>query len=350
MKKIGTVLLLLIVAVMGCPKAEAFSFALDSIAEMGKFPRFIVNTYRWGDKFFNGYDTTYVQGTSYKFNAKLTTDSWMDGYSFRLPNKKRIFMDSDPSTSAGVYLTYLAVSVGYDINISKLLTGVDRSRQRLRFGFNCMLFGAEVYYSKNDVGATIKRFGDYGDPGHLDIPFNGINNSTWGLDAYYFFSHKKYSEAASFNFSRLQKKSHGSFYAGFSLYTQQLDFDFSILPEELKLQLPANWEDFHYRVNTKNYALRAGYGYNWVFAPKWVLGVSESPIIGVRKGSVISLEDKISFSLYNRFKLSVVWNHGRWFFGAVGKLDAALVNDKETTFAGGVLSGEAVFGYRFNLW
>ena len=56
---------------------------------MGKFPRFVVNTYRWGNEFFNGYDTTYVQGTGYKFSAKITADSWMDGYSFVLSLPRR---------------------------------------------------------------------------------------------------------------------------------------------------------------------------------------------------------------------------------------------------------------------
>ena len=91
-------------------RSSAGLFDLDSIAAMGKFPRFVVNTYRWGDKFFNGYDTAYVKSTGYKFSAKITTDSWLDGYSFRLPNHTNIFMRSDPSTSIGVYATYLAVS------------------------------------------------------------------------------------------------------------------------------------------------------------------------------------------------------------------------------------------------
>ena len=332
------------------PRAAAISFNLDSIATWGKFPRFCVNTYRWGDKFFNGYDTTYVKSTNYKFNVKLTTDSWLDGYQFMLPNATRIYMRSDPSTSAGLYLTYLAVSVGYDVNFSKLFGGVDRSRQRFRFGFNCMLFAAEAYLIKNDVGTTIKRFGPKGSPGNLQIPFDGINNETWGLDAYYFFTHKRYSEAASFNFSRVQKRSHGSFYTGFSIYSQKLDFDFSTLPDVYKAMLPKDWPSERYQVNTHNYAIRLGYGYNWVFAPKWVLGVSESPIIGVRKGYVNSDIEKVSLSLYNRLKISTVWNSGRLFFGLVGKFDLAIVNDQQTTYAGGVLSGEAVFGYRFNLW
>lgn len=337
-------------AVGGPSAARAVSFDLDSIAAWGKFPRFVINTYRWGDKFFNGYDTTYVQPTGYKFNAKLTTESWMDGYKFVLPNNKRVFMRSDPSTSIGIYLTYLAVSAGYDVNISKLFGGVDRSRQRLRFGFNCMLFAAEFYVIRNDVGTTIKQFGDKGSPSDLNISFNDINNYTWGVDAYYFFNHKRYSEAASFNFSRIQRKSQGAFYTGFSIYTQKLNFNFSGLPDALKEQLPDDWPNYRYSVNTHNYALRFGYGYNWVFARHWVLGVSESPIIGVRKGFVNSDIEKVSLSLYNRTKLSVVWNNGKWFGGFVGKMDLAIVNEKKTTYAGGVLSGEAVFGYRFNLW
>ncbi len=346
------VILLLACASLACSKAQAFSFSLDSIAAMGKFPRFIVNTYRWGDVFFNGYDTTYVKPSGYKFNAKIISESWNDLYGFILPNDRYVFMRSDPSTSAGLYLTYLAVSAGYDVNVSKLFGGVDRSRQRFRFGFNCMLFGAELYVIRNDVGSTIRRFGNRKDPMHLKVPFNAIDNYTWGLDAYYFFNHKRYSEAASFNFSRIQTRSQGAFYTGFSIYTQKLNFDFSGLPSDMRDMLPDDWHSYRYAVNTHNYAVRLGYGYNWVFSPRWVLGVSESPVIGVRRGYINSDIKKTSFSLYNRAKLALVWNSpdNRFFFGAQGKCEIAIVNDKRTTYASALLSGEAAFGVRFNLW
>ncbi len=330
--------------------ASGLSLNLDSIATWGKFPRFCVNTYRWGDKFFNGYDTTFVVGTGYKFSAKITTNSWTDGYRFELPDNKYIFMSSEPSTSAGVYLTYLAVSAGYDINISKLFGSASQSRKRWRFGFNCMLFAAEAYYMRNDASTRIRRFGDRNDSPRYNIPFHGIDNTTWGIDAYYFFNHKRYSEAASFNYSRIQRRSQGAFFTGFSIYTQKLNFDFRGLPPELIMQLPPAWKDYSYRVHTHNYAVRIGYGYNWVFHPRWVLGVSESPIIGVRKGYVNSDMEKVSFSMYNRLKLSLVWNRDRWFFGASGNFNVAVVNEKKTTYAGGDLSGEIVFGCRFNIW
>lgn len=355
MKRLLTIIILLLATASVPAHGRGLSIDLDSVAAWGKFPRFIVNTYRWGDKFFNGYDTAYVVGTGYKFNAKVTTDSWADGYNFMLPEDKTVFMHSDPSTSIGLHLSYLALSVGYDVNVSKITGGVDRSRQRFRFGFNCMLFAAEFYMEKNDVGATIKEIGERRNPIKPNLAFNGIDNYTWGVDAYYFFNHKRYSEAASFNFSRVQKRSQGAFYTGFSIYTQKLNFDFFRLPESYRDLLPEDWApDYRYRVDTHNYAVRVGYGYNWVFRHGWLIGVSESPIVGVRKGYVTPWDDgtarKVSLSLYNRLKFSIVWNSGRWFFGAVGKFDVAIINNKKTTYTGGVLSGEAVFGYRFNLW
>ena len=161
---------------MTMPQASAISFDLDSIAAMGKFPRFIVNTYRWGDRFFNGYDTTYVKPTLYKFNVKTTADSWLDGYNFTLPSGGKIFMNSKPSTSFGIYATYLAVSLGYDLNVSKLFGNSDHSRKRFRFGFNCMLFAAEMYLIHNNGSSTIKRFGKYN---HIKIPFYGVASTTW---------------------------------------------------------------------------------------------------------------------------------------------------------------------------
>lgn len=326
---------------------RAISFNLDSVAEWGKFPRFCINTYRWGDRFFNSYDSLYVVGSGTKFNVKLTTDSWLNYINFRIPPKSTVEMISDPATSAGVYLTYLAVSVGYDINVSKLFGGSSHSRQRYDFGFNCSLFSTELYWEKNDVGTRLTRFGDDKD---LDLDFNGIDMTSWGIDFYYFFNHKKYSQAAAFAFSKIQRRSQGSFYAGFSIYSQNFDIDFSSLPQVMLDQLPMWWDNYHYRVQTHNYGVRVGYGYNWIFAPRWCLGVNISPVIGIRKGFVNSETENVSFSVYNHFKLSVVWNKGRWFAGLVGSVDSALISERETTFIGSNISASTAIGYCFNLW
>lgn len=326
--------------------AEHHLLNLDSIATMGKFPKFCVDTYLWGDRFFNGYDTTYVAGSGYKFNVKLTSDNWTEGYRFNMPDKMRLYMRATPSSSIGIYLTYLAVSVGYDVNISKLTGSLERARKRLRFGFNCSLLSVELYHINNNVGAHIKEYEYDGNLMYCNIPVKGIDNSTFGLDIYYFFNHKRYSEAAAFNFSRLQKKSQGSFYAGFSFYHQNLNFDFQT-HQSLTIE---NIPNLSYHADTKNFGLRLGYGYNWCFAPHWLLAVSESPVIGLRKGYVNSDISKYSLSLYNHLKLSIVWNSGRWFSGLIFKLDNSIISDNHTVYSSGLGSLEAVIGMRFNLW
>lgn len=329
------------------PRSSAVSFNLDSIAEWGKFPRFCVNTYRWGDKFFNSYDSTYVVGTGTKFNVKVTADSWFDSYRFLMPEGQYVDLISDPSTSIGAYLTYLAVSVGYDINISNLFGDVKHARSRYKFGFNCSLLSAEAYLENNEVGTTMTRFGHMK---HLDIPFDGVKIGSWGLDVYYFFNHKKYSQAAAFNFSKIQRHSQGSFYAGLSIYHQNYDFDFSGLPAEMLQILPEEWMNYHYKVNTTNYGFRLGYGYNWVLGKKWIVCISISPTVGFKRGYVNSDSKQTSFSLFNRAKVSAVWNSGRWFLGIIGSADTSIVSDRSTTFLGNNFSASASVGYRFNLW
>lgn len=348
MKKLLTKLLIVMaLSLLSGVKASGISFNLDSIAEWGKFPRFCVNTYRWGDRFFNTYDSAYVHGSGYKFNIKLTTDSWLNSYNFGLPERVRMTMRSDPSTSMGFYATYLAVSVGYDINISNLFQGTSQARSRYRFGFDCSLLAVEVYLENNAVGTKIKRFGN--ETG-LSIPFNDIKIHSWGIDAYYFFNHKKYSQSAAFGFGRIQHKSQGSFFAGVSYYLQDYDFDFNGLPMHMLDQIPEWWTDHHYKVRTRNYGFRLGYSYNWAFARHWMAGFHFSPTIGVRKGFVNSENKTVDLSLMVRFKTSVVWNNKRWFAGLIGRIDSSIINDRKTTFMGNDMSLSACIGYRFNLW
>lgn len=344
---------MLAIAAGGTQRASAEFLSLDSIAAWGKFPRFCVNTYRWGDKFFNNYDSTYVQGSGYRFNVKFKTDSWLDTYDFRFDDGYRMGFESRPATSMGLWLTYMAVSVGYDMNVSKFFDADIGARKRFTFQFNCSLFGAEVYTIANDAHMKIDRLGYPHEARKVNIPFRGFHSDTWGLNLYYFFNHRHYSQAAAFSYSKIQVKSSGSLYAGLAFWEENYDLDFTGVfdgqPEANKL--PPEWDN-HYRVSNKNYALKIGYAYNWVFHKGWCLGVSEAPTIGVRVGHIIDPSNRrTTFSMSNRMKLSIIYNHNkRWFFGLVGNVDTGLVYDKKHTFLSNNLSMEASAGFRFNLW
>ena len=347
MRRVAAIFVAVVAVAMCTPPARALSFNLDSIAAMGAFPRTVVNVYRWGDGFFNPRDSDYVDVTGTKFSVKLSSQSWLNHLNFRIPSRRTIDLLSEPSTTVGVYITYLALTAGYDINVSKLFGQSGHARQRYQFGFNCSLLSAEAYWERNTVGTRLRRFGDYEE---LDLPFDGVSLDSWGLDLYYFFNHRRYSQAALFAYSRIQRRSQGSFYAGLSTYTQRYDIDFSSLPSEMLALLPEWWTDSHYRVRTRNYGLRLGYGYNWVLPHGWTIGASVSPVVGLATGKVNSESDKVRFSLFNHLKLGAVWNHGRWFLGAQGLIDTAVVQEHETLFLGSNMNFDAVVGYRFNLW
>lgn len=331
----------------------ASKFALDSIAGWGKFPRFCINTYRWGCDFFNGFDTTYVQGTGYPFNVKVKTESWTDYYGIRFINNAKMSMISDPSTSLGFYLTYLALSGGYDMNVSKYLGGSDQVRRRFNFQFNCMLFTANLYFISNDVGTKIKTFNppDGSEKLRPNFAFSGINNSQWGLDLIYFFRHKRYSQAAAFSYGRVQTRNGGSFFGGFSYSRQKYNFDFSQLPDDIKSELPNQFDDYHYYVSTKNYLFQFGYGYNWVFRPKFVLGISEAPMLGWSRGIIDNdTEKRNRIMAMSKTQLSLVYNSGHWFAGAVGSVLAEINRDNERSLISTYLTMEISLGYRFKLW
>lgn len=342
-------LLLSATLALGVLRAPAITLNLDSIAAMGQVPRFFVNTYRWGDRFFNGYDTLYVMPTQHRFNVKFKSDTWLNNYGFRFDDGRHLDLSTRASASGGIWLTYMAVSLGYDVNFNELFgSNAGDNRHRFSFQFNCMLFGAECYWESSDVTARLRT-------GNLELTPAAaktdwaIKTDSWGFDFYYFFNHKHYSQAAAFNYGRIQVRSSGSFYAGLSFWGQDNTFEFSKLPPDIKDQLPEAYRD-NYHAKNRNYTFKFGYGYNFVVNRRFTLGISEAPYIGLRSGFVNEDTYSYGLALYNRARLSFIFNHNPWFAGIVANIDTAIAHDRKHSLFNTTFNVEASVGYRFNLW
>ncbi|MDE7156122.1 MAG: DUF4421 domain-containing protein [Muribaculaceae bacterium] len=323
--------------------AFSFNVNLDSIATKGKFMKFYVDTYRFTDKFFNEIDTAYVSPTGYKWNVKLRAISWTDFNGFYFDNSHQLGMASPFCSSIGADVQFMAIALGYDINMNKLFGGKDRSKSRFNFEFSSARFSGRFYSLKNNDGMDLKSINK---KPIEKILFPGITSSTWGIDLTYYFNYKRYSNQAAFSFGKIQKRSQGSFITGLIFQSQKLFFDMNKLPGDIKEWLPENWQNRDFKSDGKNIGISGGYGQNWVPHKNITLGFMGLVIPSLHYGYLNSIEKGYSFRLNYRFSASAVWNHNRWFVGAVAKADAGFIYS-ESTLTNGQLSLEAKFGWRF---
>lgn len=328
-------------------------FNLDSIAAWGKFPRFCVRTYRWGDKFFNNFDSLYVKSTGTRFNVKLLNEYWTNSYMFSFPadDNARMILRSDATNSLGLWVSYMAVSLGYNVNLSKIHNPGYKSAQKFNFQFSCALFTAELYSIWNKAPVTLERFYKDGHPTlRPNFHFDGLNSRTFGINVYYYFNNKRYSMAATSNFGKIQRRSQGSPVAAFAWWEQSCRYDFSTIPDEIRLELPDSWRDDPYEASLRNYTLSGGYAYNWVLGRHWTIGVLEAPSIGLRFGRINHAPAHTTFTAFNKFTLSTVYNRGHLFAGIYGIAMTNLLYARKYSIYSSYYSITATVGYRFNLW
>lgn len=319
----------------------------DTTVVWPKFLKFCVNIYNWGDRFFNTFDPEYVQSTGKRWKVRIVSDNWLDTYAMKLPDGTKSTMSSNVYANIGAYIQYMAVSVGSSYDFEKLFRKTEPSHKKYEFGFICALFNAELYYHENKGGVNIRKFGNINGGKLIKEFFPGVNMTTLGFDAYYFFNNKRYSQGAAYNFAKYQLKSQGSFMAGISLTNQKLSFDFSQLPDNIKDQLP-NADILKYYFHYNSLALLGGYGYNWVIAPKLLYNITVMPSLGYSHYYEDSLEgNKYLLSMNIQGRMSLTYNLGNYFFGLFGKMNGHWYKQGKMWLFSSIENFSAYIGLRF---
>ncbi len=313
-----------------------------------KFLKFCVDVYNWGDRTFNSYDPDYVVGTGKRWKFRIVNENWSDSYAMALPSKLRINMLSNLYSNIGAYIQYMAVSYGYSYDMSNIVGGNSTKHKKWEFGFNCALFNAEIYYQENTGGTFLRKFGNYKKGKYFKEDFPGVELHNFGVEVYYFFNNKRYSQGASYNFSKIQKKSQGSFIIGYSYSNQKIDFDFNLLPENLKpyLTIPVSNYLFHYQ----SWNIITGYGFNWVIKPRLLYNVTVMPSFGLSHCYEDSLEgDKYMFAFHPNGRMSLTYNLGNYFFSLIGKMNGNLYRSGaySMTLFSAIINFSANIGIRF---
>ena len=317
----------------------------DNTMGYPKFVKFCYNTYVWGDRAFNSYDSAYVQGTGKNWKLILKSDNWVDSYIGHPVKDVNQVMNSNLVSNIGLSLSFMAVSIGYSLSVSNLIHGGKLSN-KVNFSFTCARFAADAYYweNNNDINVTykIKAAGD----GLHKLKQPGVSRKAMGLTAYYFFNNRRYAQAAAYCFSKYQKRSSGSWLAGFSLQHFDVSFDIEQFSEEVRayFQLQAELP----RILYNDYCLLFGYGHNWVLDRKWLMNVTATPYLGYRYNHFHN-DDLLpsALSLNMRVRFGAVYNHKQFFMGFQGFADHHRYKTKNSRLVNSTIDFTALAGIRF---
>lgn len=318
----------------------------DTTVEYPKFVKFCVDVYKWGDRFFNTFDPEYVEGTGYRWKARLVNENWTDSYALRFKETDvNMRMLSSLNVNIGAYIQYMAVSVGYSLDMNTIFGGRKTDHTRFDTSFSCALFNAELYYYHNS-GTRIRQFMGFNNNRLIDSDFPGVTANNLGFNLYYFFNNKKYSQGAAYSFAKYQRKSAGSWMAGFAYSNLDISMDFNSLSPELKplYTFPSDILRCHYH----SYCIIGGYGYNWVFHPKWLFNVTVMPSIGVNHCYEDSSEGSgtlLSLNIHGR--TSVTFNHRSMFASFIGKITGNWYTSKSTSLFNAIEYFSFNVGFRF---
>ncbi|MCH5245574.1 MAG: DUF4421 domain-containing protein [Muribaculaceae bacterium] len=318
----------------------------DPEVDYPAFPRFALKVYNWGNDVFNTYDTTYVQGTGKNWKLSFKNLNRANNYAMIFNDRTRLSMMSDLNANVGGYISFMAVSVGYMFNANQFI-GKPNTRNEFNFNFTCARFSGDILKSSVKGNARILRFGEYKNGALIDVPFDNISNNTLTAKVFYFFNHNRYSHAAAYCFSKYQLKSAGTWIAGLSTTTQEIEMDFAGLPPEMLAFLPklSSQYNFHYR----DYYLLGGYAHNWVLAPRqWLLNLTVMPAVGYKHSYEDSTDGRRSLFGANLSGLaSMVYNHRQMFVSVQGRFDLYLYTTRNFTFLNTYESILATVGVRF---
>lgn len=277
-------------------------------------------------KDFNAIDSTYISPNLYNLSFMVEHSTWYEHYQLGNNSKENTqHLNFSPSlgTKLGIYFGWRWIFLGYTFDVEDLFGGNKNKPKKKEISMNIYnsQFGIDLYYRKTGSDFKLRSYEGFqlNAPSLENIRFDGLESRIKGINAYWIFNHKKFSYPAVYSQSTNQRRSAGSFMAGFSFSQHNISFDYKKLPTPILDHISHDLKFNH--IKYSDYSLGFGYGYNWVFAKNWVSNLSLLPGIGYKKSKIDDHDFKhdswikdINFDLITR--AGIVYNNTRFFVGA----------------------------------
>lgn len=216
-----------------------------------------------------------INRTNYHLNA-FYADDIDDAFWIKFKPQ----MDTGLGISAGASISYRGYGMGYQKSFSdndnySFTVRMCGSRYGLSFrvrGYDVSKMKTHTIVGVKDEGSS--RFSQVEDENDLDLE-SPAKVRTLLLEGYYLFNGSRYSNTAVFDQSTQQVKSAGSLMAGFTWFKSSISYD---------------KEEIFYLVNLMNdvgrskqwqFAVGAGYAYNWVPLRQWMISLQAMPMVSL---------------------------------------------------------------------
>lgn len=261
---------------------------------------------------FSRNDTNYITTQSVKWKLSVQNNNWMDVYELENDSASSLGLSSELCANIGMTVTYKFISIGYSVNLNRALSHKSTGNT-FNVNMNYNRVSASVYYLKNAGNTVITDFADSQIQKELSHPFQGLSIKSYGVDLLYYFNHQRFSNgAAYFGYNSRQRKSAGSFITGLQIARQKLLMDFqgmqdTVVPKAFLKMSPIS---FNYTGICGSF----GYGYSFVFAPNWLLNLTDIVAFGVRRDYETTHSHHNSL-VKNSVRLALVNNTPTYYWG-----------------------------------
>ena len=312
------------------------------------------------DRYYKtSFDTNYVNRPDGKLTLKLKGN--MTGYSLRSKGtvedvRFRSHLSTDHKTTISIGAAYRGISAAYSINPAKLRGFYDD--YELSFNYYASRLCVDATYQRSTSFSGSINYGDE----KYRLESGDTQLKIFNITAYYIFNHRRYSVAAPFSQSYIQKRSAGSWLAGLSYQGGKIEATEEGIKkmdeEREKMGKPPVTEDMdgkRLHLGIGHLGIGGGYGYNLVLRKKWLFHLSFVPTIVVYNHNSITVDGErvkvshLRFDMLFNERAAIVYNFSpRYFIGINALANNSLFSGKHVTFHQSKWDAHAFIGMR--LW
>ena len=220
------------------------------------------------------YDTAYIVRPSSKLMLKVRAN--ISGNNIRMKNKVarkqvRANLSTARKTTFSFSVNYIGLSAGFALNPS-FFSGKSKDFE-INLNAYSNRYNIDVYYQfSKTLSGTI-----FHDDEKYLLDQGSMHMKVLNVSGYYTFNHRRFSYPAAFTQSYIQKRSAGSWMAGFSYQGG------SMRPVgDVSAEMPAE------RIYMGNFAIGGGYGHNFI-VKKWLLHASLLPAVIVLNNNNVTV-------------------------------------------------------------